>query len=127
MALHTAHTSQVSGLYKITVDGTGHVSAASAVEKADITSLGIPAQDTTYSTGTGFTSGLTKLYTSYGSGTDGAITQNAFTVLMANMITNFGLTVALPSAASITEDDTEGTLTVALSGLDDNCTTVIQK
>ena len=127
MALHTAHTAQTSGLYKITVDGTGHVSSVTAVEKADITGLDIPGQDTTYSTGTSLTSGLTKLYTSYGSGTDGAITQNAFTVLMANMITNFGLTVALPSAASITEDDTEGTLTATLSGLDDNCTIVIQK
>lgn len=116
-----------SGLYKITTNSEGHVTAASAVGKADITSLGIPGQDTTYSTGNEFTSGLTKLYTNYGSGTDGAITQNAFTVLMASMITNFGLTVALPYAASITENDTEGILTVALSGLNNNCTTVIQK
>ena len=45
---HPAHTPQASGLYKITVDAEGHVSAAAAVEKADITGLGIPAQDTTY-------------------------------------------------------------------------------
>lgn len=37
-----------SGLYKITTNAEGHVTAASAVEKSDITELGIPAQDTTY-------------------------------------------------------------------------------
>lgn len=38
-----------SGLYKITTNAEGHVTAATAVAKADITALGIPAQDTTYS------------------------------------------------------------------------------
>lgn len=37
-----------SGLYKITTNAQGHVTAATAVAKADITGLGIPAQDTTY-------------------------------------------------------------------------------
>ena len=46
---HPTYTAQKSGLYKVTVDATGHVSAATAVAKADITGLGIPAQDTTYS------------------------------------------------------------------------------
>lgn len=45
---HPAHTTQAEGLYKVTVDAQGHVSAATPVEKADITGLGIPAQDTTY-------------------------------------------------------------------------------
>lgn len=45
---HPAHTAKASGLYKVTVDGEGHVSAAEAVAKADITALGIPAKDTTY-------------------------------------------------------------------------------
>ena len=45
---HPSHTAKTSGLYKITVDALGHVSAATAVVKADITELGIPAQDTTY-------------------------------------------------------------------------------
>lgn len=45
-----------SGLYKITTDASGHVIAATAVAKADITGLGIPAQDTTYSSMTGATS-----------------------------------------------------------------------
>lgn len=56
---HPAHTAKASGLYKVTVDGEGHVSAAEAVAKADITALGIPAQDTTYTDVTaGGTSGL---------------------------------------------------------------------
>lgn len=43
---HPSYTSQSSGLYKITVNGTGHVSAATAVAKADITGLGIPGENT---------------------------------------------------------------------------------
>lgn len=46
---HAAYTAKASGLYKVTVDAMGHVSAATAVAKTDITALGIPAQDTTYS------------------------------------------------------------------------------
>ena len=37
-----------SGLYKITTNSEGHVTNAIAVQKSDITNLGIPAQDTTY-------------------------------------------------------------------------------
>lgn len=55
---HPTYTSKSSGLYKVTVDGTGHVSAATAVAKSDITALGIPAQDTTYSTATQSANGL---------------------------------------------------------------------
>lgn len=35
-----------SGLYKITTNAEGHVTAATAVAKSDITALGIPGQDT---------------------------------------------------------------------------------
>lgn len=55
---HPTYTSKSSGLYKITVDGTGHVSATTEVTKSDITALGIPAQDTTYSTATQSDDGL---------------------------------------------------------------------
>ncbi len=55
---HPTYTSKSSGLYKVTVDGTGHVSGATAVAKSDITALGIPAQDTTYSAATTSTAGL---------------------------------------------------------------------
>lgn len=49
-----------SGLYKITTNAQGHVTAATAVTKNDITALGIPAQDTntTYSVATDETNGL---------------------------------------------------------------------
>ena len=56
---HPAHSAKAAGLYKVTVDAEGHVSAAEAVTKTDITGLGIPAQDTTYTDVTaGGTSGL---------------------------------------------------------------------
>ena len=45
---HPSYTSKNSGFYKVTVDGTGHVSATTAVTKSDITGLGIHAQDTVY-------------------------------------------------------------------------------
>lgn len=47
-----------SGLYKITTNDQGHVTAATAVAKSDITRLGIPAQDTTYSAATTSEAGL---------------------------------------------------------------------
>lgn len=47
-----------SGLYKITTNAHGHVTAATAVGKADITALGIPGTDTTYSNATTSSSGL---------------------------------------------------------------------
>lgn len=46
--VHPTHTAAAAGLYKVTVDSLGHVTATTAVAKADITALGIPAQDTTY-------------------------------------------------------------------------------
>lgn len=46
---HPTYTAKDSGLYKITVDGNGHVSATAPVGKSDITALGIPSTNTTYS------------------------------------------------------------------------------
>lgn len=56
--VHPSYTAQKSGLYKVTVDASGHVSATTAVAKADITGLGIPAQDTTYADATTSTHGI---------------------------------------------------------------------
>ena len=39
---HPTHTAATEGLYKITVDGLGHVTKTTGVEKGDITKLGIP-------------------------------------------------------------------------------------
>lgn len=51
-------TALSSGLYKITVNNEGHITAGTAVSKSDITDLGIPAQDTTYSAATTSAAGL---------------------------------------------------------------------
>ncbi len=58
--IHPSHTAKAAGLYKVTVDAQGHVSAADTVTKADITALGIPAQDTntTYNPATASANGL---------------------------------------------------------------------
>lgn len=56
--VHPSYTAKTSGLYKVTVDATGHVSAAAAVTKGDITALGIPGQDTTYPEATTAKAGL---------------------------------------------------------------------
>lgn len=50
---HPSYTSAAEGLYRITVDDTGHVSSTTAVSKTDITDLGIPSSDTTYTAFTG--------------------------------------------------------------------------
>lgn len=55
---HPTYTNRNNGLYKITVDGTGHISTVQSVNKSDITALGIPAQDTTYNDATTSTHGL---------------------------------------------------------------------
>lgn len=55
---HPTHTARTSGLYKITVDSLGHVTAVSAVQKSDITSLGIPDSDTTYDLASAYSNGL---------------------------------------------------------------------
>ncbi len=51
-------TAAASGFYKITTNAEGHVTAVAAVSKADITALGIPAQDTTYAAATSAAAGL---------------------------------------------------------------------
>lgn len=56
--VHPSYTAKASGLYKVTVDGLGHVTATTKVVKADITGLGIPAQDTTYVNATQSAAGL---------------------------------------------------------------------
>ena len=70
---HDSYTSHSSGLYKVAVDSTGHVSQATQVIKSDITALGIPAQDTTYNAA-GTSLGLVK------SGGDVTISDGEITV-----------------------------------------------
>lgn len=70
---HPTHTQRESGLYKITVDAYGHVYAVSNVTKDDITSLGIPSENSTY-TAAGTNLGLVK------SGGDVTISNGQITV-----------------------------------------------
>lgn len=46
--VHPTYINYPNGFYKITTNTLGHVTAATAVIKSDITSLGIPGQDTVY-------------------------------------------------------------------------------
>ena len=56
--VHPSYTAKASGLYKVTVDATGHVSAVAVVTKGDITALGIPGSDTKYGNATATAPGL---------------------------------------------------------------------
>lgn len=51
-------TATASGLYKIASTTQGHIASLTAIQKSDITGLGIPAQDTTYSNATTSAAGL---------------------------------------------------------------------
>lgn len=76
-----------AGLYKITTNSEGHITAATAVVKSDITSLGIPAQDTVYTHPSGSAaskaSGLYKISTDANSHISGvtAVTKSDITAL----------------------------------------------
>ena len=83
-----------AGKYKLG-DGTSKWSALSyakaKLEKSDVTgALGYtpPTTNTTYSTGTASTSGLTKLYTSTGNATDGTMTQAAINTALSGKAPN---------------------------------------
>lgn len=56
--VHPTTTAYESGLYKITTNNLGHIISATLVTKDDITSLGIPGQDTTYALASTANNGL---------------------------------------------------------------------
>lgn len=56
--IHPGYTARSSGLYKVTIDSTGHVSSVASVTKSDITALGIPSTNTTYGVATTSANGL---------------------------------------------------------------------
>ena len=99
--IHPAHTARTSGLYKITVDNLGHVIAVSAVQKMDITSLGIPDFDTTYDLASAYNNGLmssdqySKL-SGIESGANKTTVDAALSGSSANPVQNKILYVALP-------------------------------
>lgn len=55
---HTTGVELSAGMYTISTDAEGHVKTGAKVTKADITALGIPAQDTTYEEATAVKAGL---------------------------------------------------------------------
>lgn len=98
---HPTHTARASGLYKITVDSLGHVIAVSAVQKSDITGLGIPGSDTTYGLASASSNGLmspaqySKL-SGIESGANKTTVDAALSSSSANPVQNKVLYVALP-------------------------------
>lgn len=56
--IHPSYTARSSGLYKVRIDSTGHVSSVTSVTKSDITALGIPSTNTTYGVATTSANGL---------------------------------------------------------------------
>ena len=104
---HPAHTARASGLYKITVDSLGHVIAVSAVQKKDITSLGIPDSDTTYDLASDYSDGLmssdqyTKLK-GIASGANKTTVDAALSSSSANPVQNKIVYAALPWEYSAT-------------------------
>lgn len=98
---HPTHTARTSGLYKITVDSLGHVTAVSAVQKSDITGLGIPDSDTTYGLASAYSNGLMSP-TQYSklsgieSGANKTTVDAALSGTSANPVQNKILYVALP-------------------------------
>ena len=111
-----------SGMYKITTNSEGHVTAATAIQKSDITGLGIPGQDTTYSAATTTADGLmsstdkTKLN---GIATGAEVNQNAFsnikvgsTTIEADSETDT-LELAAGSNITLTPDASGDKITIA--------------
>ena len=114
--------SKAAGLYKISTDAQSHVASVAAVTKADITALGIPAQDTTYSAATTSANGLmskedkSKL-TGIAAGAE--VNQNAFsrvtvgsTTIDADSKTD-SLTLVAGTNVTITPDATNDKITIA--------------
>ena len=95
--VHPTQTAHSSGLYKVTINETGHVSAATSVSKSDITALGIPAQDTKYSAG----DGLTLSGTTFSVNAEGTTSGKKY---------------------AVTIDDTDGNLYVNVPWTDNNTT-----
>ena len=63
-------TATAAGLYKVGSTAEGHISGLTAIEKSDITGLGIPAQDTTYTFATGSVNGSISVTPAGGSASD---------------------------------------------------------
>ncbi len=96
---HPNFTAAAAGLYKVTVDAQGHVTATAAVTKADITGLGIPGYNTTYGVAKSDTLGLVKSGTDITVDTEGnvSVNDNSHMHTIANVT---GLQTALDGKAA---------------------------
>lgn len=98
--IHPSYTAAAAGLYKVTVDASGHVSATTAVAKSDITALGISSTNTTYSAATTSSSGLmsssdkSKL-DGIATGANKTVVDNALSQVSANPVANSAITKRL--------------------------------
>ena len=85
---HPSNKQVSSGLYKITTNSTGHITAATAVEKSDITGLGIPESDTTYTVADHDTAGLIMPWKYHSTAATGPTAGSDTTAVSVNSITN---------------------------------------
>ena len=92
-----------SGLYKITTNSEGHVTAATAVTKSDITNLGVPSSDTTYSFAEGNTNGAFSVTPLNGSATSVSIhgLNNAAYKDIDTSLTTTSTSTNLPTSAAV--------------------------
>lgn len=106
---HPTYTARGAGLYKVTVDGTGHVSEVTNVVKDDIVALGIPAQDTTYNEATTSAAGLmsandkTKL-NGIADGANKTIVDSALSSTSTNPVQNKVVNTAISSLNTLVGD-----------------------
>lgn len=122
---HPSYTAKSSGLYKVTVDATGHVSEATAVAKSDITALGIPSTNTTYSNATQSAAGLlsasdkTKL-DGIETGANKTVVDSALSSTSTNPVQNKVVNTALSGKANTSHTHTvsqvSGTLPLTKGG-----------
>ena len=107
---HPSYTAKESGLYKVTVDNKGHVSAATAVTKGDITALGIPSANTDTHYTTGLKVGASATATANAAATNGNVFLNA----MDNTTIRDSHKIVGSGATSVTSD-ASGNITISSS------------
>ncbi len=89
------------GNAKLTIQRNGTTVGTFTADATENATINITDNNTTYSTGTTSTSGLTKLYTATGTATDGTLTQKAITDALGGKI----------STSVIADEDTVGDVT----------------
>lgn len=121
---HPTYTERGAGLYKVTVNRTGHVSEVTSVVKDDIVALGIPAQDTTYNEVTTSAAGLmsasdkTKL-NGIADGANKTIVDSALSSTSTNPVQNKAVNIAINSLNTLIGDKSVASqITSAIDALD---------